>query len=252
MWIDQRIIENSDNLTKNDLDLLEEIRKFAEKVPQLSIAELSNILHVSQSTIVRLSQRLGFKGYSEFKYHFSLNQDEIIKHSSEDLRELLKQDIQSTIKLAENTNFSTLVNQIIKARIIYCYGTGLSQKKALEEFGRLLMDMNKQVIIVPVQRELSMMIPMVSNDDLFIICSLTGNTNELKTIVPELKKREIPLVGISEFSQNYLSNSANLSYYFYSSGFYDNSKISRISLTGLTILLDWIYRECQIEIMKKI
>lgn len=114
------------------------------------------------------------------------------------------------------------------------------------------MDMNKQVIIVPVQRELSMMIPMISKDDLFIICSLTGNTNKLKTIVPELKKREIPLVGISKFSQNYLSNSANLSYYFYSSGFYDNSKISRISLTGLTIFLDWIYRECQIEIMKKI
>lgn len=93
MWIDYKIIENSEELTKNDLEILEEIRKIAEKIPTLTIADLSNILHVSQSTIVRLSQRLGFKGYSEFKYHFSLNQDEIIKHSSEDLRELLKQEL---------------------------------------------------------------------------------------------------------------------------------------------------------------
>lgn len=58
MWIDYKIIENSEELTKNDLEILEEIRKIAEKIPTLTIADLSNILHVSQSTIVRLSASL--------------------------------------------------------------------------------------------------------------------------------------------------------------------------------------------------
>jgi RpiR family transcriptional regulator, glv operon transcriptional regulator len=252
MWLDKRIITCRGNLTKNDLDILDEIKQLSYKMPTLGIIELAEILHTSKSSISRLTQKLGFKGYSEFKYHFSLNESETIQFETQDLRELMKRDINDTIKLAESTNFVPLINHIKNSSIIYCYGTGTSQKKALEEFSRLMITLDKRVIVIPVFAELLMTVGTLTENDMLIICSLRGNTPEVKEVVTKIKGFEIPLVGISKFSQNYLGENSNLSYYYYSSPFFDNNKNKeRTTLIGLNVLLEWIYRECFIEYLSK-
>ena len=248
MWLDKRIINYRDSLTKNDLELLEEIKYLEEQMPSFGIIELANQLHTSKSSISRLTQKLGFKGYSEFKYHFGLHESEIVSHKTEDLRELLKKDINETIKLAESTNFSPLIDHFKRAQIIYCYGTGTSQKKYLEEFSRLMITLNKRVIVIPVYSELLMTIGALTEKDMILICSLRGDTSEVREIVTKIKDVGIPLVGISKFSPNYLGEHANLAYYFYSRTFFDPvQKKERSTLVGLNVLLEWIYRECFIE-----
>lgn len=245
MWLDKRIIKYEESLTRNDMELLEDIKKMSHSVANLNIIEMANQLHTSKSTLLRLAQKLGFKGYSEFKYHFDLNES-MKEHVVEgDLRSLIKKDIEQTIKLAEGTNFAPLVTAIKNGRTIYCYGTGSSQKKALEEFARLLLTMDKRVIIVPTSTELPLLLSMMSQEDLLIICSLNGHTSKIHKIIQTVEETGIPIVGISRFSQNYLSEMADLMYYYYCTAFYDPKKSKeRVSLVALSILLDWIYREC--------
>lgn len=243
MWLDERIIKFGDSLTKNEMDIVEDIKKIDQQMPTYNIVELAEVLHTSKSTILRISQKLGFKGFSEFKYHFSINESTVI-FNSRDLKEMMKKDINQTIKLAEATNFQPLIQLIKEARTVYCYGTGNAQKKALEEFARLLLTVDKQVVVVPTSSEFPLLLSMMSKEDILIVCSLSGNTPRIKEVVQTVGSIEIPIIGISHFSQSYLHEKADFMYYYCSSGFYDPVKQKeRVSLTGLTILLDWIYRE---------
>lgn len=246
MWLDNRIIKYRENLTRNDNELLEEINKIANQIADMNITEVAKILHTSTSSISRLAQKLGFKGYSEFRYHFKLNDsDEGSVDSTKDIRELLKKDIQDTIKLAEVTDFQKIVKHIMQAQIVYCYGTGNSQKKALEEFGRLMVTLNKRVIIIPINTELGMTLSSMSDKDVMIVASLRGNSRKIDKEIQQIKEKNVPLIALTKFSQNHLSDLADVSHFYYATEFYDyeNSR-SRVTLLGLHILLDWIYREC--------
>lgn len=252
MWLDDRIIQSADNLTRNDLEILEDIKKISGEVTNFNIIEMAGRLHTSKSTLLRLAQKLGFKGYSEFKYHFSLNVQSNIRSGDDDLKNLIKKDIDQTIRLAENTNFASLVKLIRESKTIYCYGTGNSQKKALEEFSRLLLTIDKHVIVIPTSTEFPLIMSMISKNDVLFICSLNGNTPKIKEVISSLEKVEIPIIGISKFSQNYLSEHSDLMYYYYCTSFFDSNKNKeRVSLIGLNVLLDWIHRECFIDYLNK-
>lgn len=243
MNIEKRIIENESILNENDLEIISSIKELKDQLDRISITELAKNIHSSKSTISRVSQKLGFSGYSELKYALKNSKTIGKEDNHHDYKLLLKNDILNTIKLTEQTNFITLVQEIYKANIVFCYGTGNSQRMALEEFSRLLMTVDKKSIVIPVSAELRMSLSMMTKRDLLIISSLSGETHELVEIYPQIKSTKIKITSITNFSSNYLSQNSDLSYYYYSSKFFGPKSKANYSLSSLSILLDVIYRE---------
>jgi len=67
------IIERYSNKTEldissNEKEIIKQLNKFYESIPNLTINELSKSCFTSPSSLYRVIKKLGFKGFSDFKY----------------------------------------------------------------------------------------------------------------------------------------------------------------------------------------
>lgn len=101
------IIENLINqyykdLNENEKMIVSYILKNKEEFKDMGIVEIAEKCHTSKSSIHRLAKKLGFSGFSEFKYN--MKQAEQRPLIGNDLLELQMKDIDSTIKLFKQSD----------------------------------------------------------------------------------------------------------------------------------------------------
>ena len=92
------ITQSQKNLSDMDLEILAYVVKHQKQVQNANIIDLSKAVHVSKSSVLRMTKKLGFSGYTEFKYFLkqSDNDDKIAQTT--DLIELQEKDIDTDIK----------------------------------------------------------------------------------------------------------------------------------------------------------
>lgn len=233
---------NQSKFSKTEQEILSYLLENEESINNASIVSLADSVHISKSSILRLTKKLGFSGYSEFKYFIkqSLNDPE---NTYSNVLDSQKKDIENTLKFIEQTDFSSIINLIHKSNTIYCYGTGYAQKNAVNEFSKSLLGCYKRSLVLPAKTELDVSMPTFTKDDLFIIVSLSGNTEEIKENVKILKLRQIPIISITIFTQNYISSLANHSLFYNVTPMQIKGKNRTLhSFITLNILLDSIIR----------
>jgi len=71
------IQQHQSELSELDRGILNYILSNGDTVLSMGIVELSEQVHVSKSSILRLTKKLGFSGYSEFKYFLRHQQEQI-------------------------------------------------------------------------------------------------------------------------------------------------------------------------------
>lgn len=246
MNLEMIIQQHKQELSLLDKEILEYILAHQDKVGNMSIVELGNEVHTSKSTIMRLTQKIGFSGFSEFKYFIRQNLLASVSVSIQkvDFMELQKSDIKRTIDYLETLDLNDFLKKLDEAETIYCYGTGYSQQKAVEEFGKSMLYFEKKMILLPNKTEFDMAMPMISKQDILICASLSGETEEIKQNLDILSMRHIPILSISGFGDNYFSRVADFSLFYYSTPFIMGGKpCIANSLIGLNILLDYIFRK---------
>lgn len=232
------------NLSEMDWSILGYILENEQEVMGLSIIELGGKVHSSKSSILRLTKKLGFSGYSEFKYFMRQSKQNNIGTTGTDLIALQTKDIENTVKLAQQTDFTAFCAAIQHANTVYCYATGYSQRKVIEEFSKMLMICDKRSIIIPVKTELDISMSMITKEDIVLFVSLSGETDDVKENILSLNARKIPIATITAFSHNYFAEHAQYAYFYYSTPFTVSGKehIAQ-SLVGLSVLVDLIYRK---------
>jgi len=244
MKLEQLIHQNTNKLSELDNGIVKFIMENPEEVANLSILELSEKSHVSKSSILRLTKKLGFSGYSEFKYF--LRQENSIRLTSDvenDMYDKQLDDIKSTLQYLKATDLTPINEELLKSKIIYCYSTGFSQKKSLEEFSKLMLSLEKRVLILPNKTELDMAMPMISNEDFLIIASLSGETENIKENLTTLSIRKIPTLTITAPGNNYFSRHSNFHLTYFCTPFYVGQKKTEVySLVTLNCLMDYLYR----------
>ena len=73
MRLEELINKNYNRLNENDLYIWQYISAHRKECEKLSIDDLANHCHVSRTTILRFSQRLGLKGYTELKVYLRID-----------------------------------------------------------------------------------------------------------------------------------------------------------------------------------
>lgn len=238
------IQKNKIELSELDQDILKYILNHLDIVKDMGIVELGDEVHVSKSTILRLTKKLGFSGFSEFKYY--LRHDMNLKPIKQgNILEMQTQDIARTLDHLMQMDCSDILSQLHEASIIYCYGTGFSQRKMIEGFTSQMLHIGKRIIIIPSKTELDMSMPMITHDDFVIFISLSGETEEVKVNIDELKIRGIKQLAITAEGDNYFRRQADYALTYATGAIYIPKSHYRIarSFVGLSVVLDYLFRK---------
>ncbi|MFV0392819.1 MAG: MurR/RpiR family transcriptional regulator [Coprobacillaceae bacterium] len=159
---------------------------------------ISKKLYVSNASLSRFSQKLGFKGYREFVYAYT---SAVIKHK--DLDSLTKNVLQSYQKILEDTYDIIDNNQMVRVSTmmdyyprVYVYGTG-SSAVAAREFKLRFMRLGLHVDYLADPHSIRMNITRVDKECLVFGISISGKTDIIIDELGHAKQKGATCVLIS-------------------------------------------------------
>lgn len=118
---------DSSNFTENDKMILDYFIQHKNHLPYLSLSDICKDLYLSNATIVRFCQKLGFKGFNELK--FTLRNE---LHSSSDFSNSWKilqrrtAVLKDFIDNIDAVKIKDICSEIMRNKSIYIYGRNMS------------------------------------------------------------------------------------------------------------------------------
>ncbi|QTM99119.1 SIS domain-containing protein [Sediminibacillus dalangtanensis] len=236
-------------LSESERYLLEYINNHLEEISTMSIVKLSENASVSTATIVRLMKKIGYDGYTSFKYSLKekvqiTDENDEMENIDMKIKHAIKKnelEVVKTIQLQSIGQIEDAVQKIHDAEKIYIFARGFSEMIAHEMTIKLqLMGKNCEVhddpnIIRIKSRE-------IRERELAIFVSLNGETSELVEACKNLNIRQITTITLTtrmESSLGMMSEMAFIGYKGSQSYFPDYEVRSRLPLSVLSrILLD--------------
>ena len=163
-----------------------------DEVIHLSITKLANNADVSEATIVKFCQHIGYSGYQELKIMLAqarkkqnteriygeIEADDEISSIVNKIFQIYDHSLSNTRKLIHDNNIKQAIEMILKSERIFFFGFGASgivaedselKFKRINYLAEALLDNHKQ----------KTMASLLSEDDLVIAISDSGQTKEL-------------------------------------------------------------------------
>lgn len=246
MTLEELINEHHTELNDNDLYTCNYISQNMHVCQNNTVSEIAQLANVSSSSIIRLVQKLGFKGYSEFRYFLKSELDRIDRSSIINTTKIgssiVLEDMKSTIRLFEqNKSVENIYDLLSNSNRIYAYATGYGQSIMLQEFSRCLINVDIHLIIIPGQIELNLITKTLKPNDLLFIISLSGNIKKLQTDIHAVLLKGTPIISVTLFSQNELAHLAKYSLYYQVSNINPETRLNNSSFCTLMLVLTLLY-----------
>lgn len=121
MQLEELINQHYSKLNDNDFHILKYILNHKHTCYHLGIDALAKACSVSRSSILRLAQKLGFSGYSEFRV-FLKWEDQPEEGESMSFQKLLD-DIEANLKFLRTKDMTDMCQLIDEADRIFVYGS---------------------------------------------------------------------------------------------------------------------------------
>lgn len=233
---------NQHRFSGTERDILAFMLENEEFVAEATISSLAHRTFTSTSSIIRLTKKLDFSGFAELKYFIksSINKS---TDSAVDFIQAGKGDIVKTLEFVEHYNLEPVLAKIKNARSLYCYGTGYAQRNAVQEFAKSMLACGKFTHVIPAHNEFSGSVDAMTSQDVVIVVSLSGNTEQIHETLKMLSLRKIPVIAVTAFGMNYLSSiAAHSLHYAATPTTISNQRVPYHSFVGLNILLDYLVR----------
>ncbi|SCH87672.1 MurR/RpiR family transcriptional regulator [Romboutsia sp. 1001713B170207_170306_H8] len=208
------IYDNYKKLNENDKHIWNYILNNKSKCESMSIQELASNCNVSHTTILRFAQKIGLNGYSELKFYLKLENN---KKCTFDKGEIISisDDINKTIDLLIQRDFSDICYLLDSCKNIYAYGTGEIQSNAVRELKRNLLSIGKLVNIVEGNDEVETITNYITEDDMIFLISLSGENNTVNKFAKDLNNKGVKIISITESGNNTLSKISDINIQFY-------------------------------------
>lgn len=226
-------------MSQNDLYIFDYVMRYVEKVSRISITELSKELAVSKSTISRFTQKIGFSGFSEFKFFLLDTLQNPESDRTEKSVDRVMDDMEATFKLFKQANLQGIVEALYYANDIFCYGTGWGQKTALDDLRRSMILCNKYTVDISARTELQIISRAVTDKDVLIIASLSGDVSSIEDELNIFKSRGAVIIAITSIQASLLARIADYTIYFQTLAipYYKEDMVSFLPISQVTNLL---------------
>lgn len=225
MLLEQKI--DKVKLSSSQEIVIQYILKEREKIKNKTIKDIAAATYTSPGTIMRLSKKLGYSGFEEFKedflaevhyldthfhhinpnYPFERN-DNIQKIASK-ITLLAQETMTDTLSLIEHDSLQKAVqllkkaNNIHLAAISYCLMLG-------QMFQMDMMRIGVYVNICHINGEELFTPAIIHNNDCMIIISYSGEIKQLCYLAKMLKQKGVQIIVITSLGDNELKNYADV------------------------------------------
>lgn len=241
MDLEALVNQYHNQLNKNDLAIVAYILENPKEWQTLNIVDLAKKCHTSKSSILRLTKKLGFTGFSEFKYSIkNIPKQPLV---NKNLLDLQINDIEATLKLLKQSDVVNIIKKMHKAERIFGFGTGWGQRNALIELNRNFMSMGKYMQVIPAKKEFELSIPTITKKDFVIMISLSGNTRDLEQHIQILNLKEVPILSITAFKNNFLAQMTPYNIYYQTTMLQQGKSNEVVSFVTLNVICDALFRE---------
>ena len=199
---------NDMKLTAQEEAIVEYIQKNPRCILNHNAKELASLIYVSSPTIVRFTQKLGYKGYPDFQLNYTqeymMNQynkeHQIDKNSNiheiiETLPAIYNQVFEETLKLSKSDAFIRTINYMMSAKQIDFYGSGNNYyeiQSAALKFGNIGIRTHCFNTL-----DSEYINNCRSTETIAFVVSHTGNNQTMVDIAYALRKKRIRVIGIT-------------------------------------------------------
>lgn len=211
MRLEELMNMNYTHLNDNDKYIWDYIRNHRKECEYLSIEDLAMHCHVSRSTILRFSQRLGLKGYAEFKV--LLRMDNEARTEKETGLELVYEKYKTYMDEVKEKDVTRIIELISNAKTAYAYGTGSIQNNVAAELKRSFLIVNKLFFTITSASESYIFGDVIDHEDVIIMISYSGENPHLLEFAKKLKAKSVPIITITATRDNTLSRMADEALY---------------------------------------
>ena len=250
-----RVKREHTKLSKNEKIICKYVTDHSKNVIHMAISELAESCHVSEAAIVRLSKKLGYKGYQAMKISIAQDVIEPTKQISEVLSEqdtipnvitkVFNNNIQAlkdTLLVLDKQSIEKAVDMLIKAKSIFFVGIGGSNiiaQDAQHKFMRIgftamaFADTTMQTIFAT----------NLEKNDVVIAISHTGASRDILEIIEQAKLSGTKVISITDYCRCPLLKLSDIALFTSSSetAFKTEALASRIA--ELTII-DTLFTSC--------
>ncbi|WP_338595050.1 MurR/RpiR family transcriptional regulator [Bacillus safensis] len=236
-------------LSETERYLLNYIHQHLEDISTLSIITLSERANVSTATIVRLMKKIGYNGYTSFKYRLKQEKkmtdaSDQLKNIDEDIKLAIRkneEEVLKTIQLQSIGQIEDAVQKIHNADKIYIFGRGFSEMIAKEMTIKLQL-IGKTCEVHDDPNIIRLKSRDIEKSELAIFVSLNGETAELVEACQNLSMKQVTTITVTTRIDSTLSKISDMTLVGYKgeqSFFPDYEVRSRLSLHVIArILLD--------------
>lgn len=213
-------IKELSNLTNQEQAVADYIVENPSQILSMTMADLSLASYTSDATIIRLCKKLGFRGYTDFKYYLAsqyhdildnqkINESEFLanKLAFRDLNDLYPNSIKKAIDQTKDnislSQLSKIASNIFESKKILFYGLNTSYSIAdvySKRFSELGLD-----VLAETNFNFHLLSYLYTNQipSYAILISMSGKNTMMVETAQKLKELGIPFLAIAHTSTEY-------------------------------------------------
>lgn len=246
------INDNYENLSATEIIVLQYIINNLIEVSNMHIDTLAKHCSVSRTSIYRLTRKLNFSGYSEFKNYIRwTNSGDGAPKETNQFRHI-KEDADRTFNNSETSiSVKNVINTIHDSDNVFVFGTGQAQYYCAQEFQRVFSQIGKFTYVIKALDELELVAKSFSENTVLVVISLSGDTKNLLTVLNQCKINKTTIVSLTNFSDNSLAHASQHNLYANTRPMNIGSNISHYSFAPFYMVIDYIFVSYYYEFKNK-
>jgi len=215
------------SLSNSETKIADFILNSSNAVRELSSQELAKVTSVSQSSVIKFTQKLGYKGYpafkiaiidalnentSETKIHGKITLNDDLSQLADKLLSNKVSVLTETKDLNEQAPFEQAVELIKSAKRIIICGLGGSAFVGMD-FSLKLQKLGMAAIAGSDVHAQLAYVTTFSKDDLVFAISESGTTHEIVAITEQAKKNHCKVISLTKYGITPVSDNADIKLY---------------------------------------
>ena len=215
----EKMSESEGSIASFILTLGKGLKKYSTR----NIAEAT---YTSPATVVRLCKKLDFKGFDDFKEkflkeieyldqqygridaNFPFHKEDTMMNTVHKIYQLYEDTIKDSLSLLHHDSLQQVLKLLKYSQAIYIFSFGTSLNLA-ESFKERMLKIGKQVIISNNMNYQLYEANCIPKGDVAILISYSGETEKILMVAESCRKRGIPIIAITSFGENTLSQMAS-------------------------------------------
>ena len=222
--INLKLREVKNDLSIKELEVAQYIISHSQTVKNMSIQTLAKLNYVSTSTILRLCNKLGYSGFSDFKVDLissspqkfstdilqdDINLNDTLEDVNRKVQAMEKSSIDETHSIVNLKALDNAIDLIITSNKIVIFGvgsSGLVGKELEYQLIKIKKDVNCH-FDAHISRSI---VSTLGKNDLIIIISHSGETPECVELLKLAESLKVPSIAITKMGQSQISLLANI------------------------------------------